>query len=411
MEIDNNSCWYQQSCVDEMNRFYDAHHNNAEVCRHFSAFTQLLTLTDEKGSELVDLGCGTAMLSNYCKENVYIGADLPHIVAGCAMRNYNRFLYRACDIINDDITWINKYNIVVVNAVIDIMQHPLEMLSKILSSTKKYLIIHRQEITEAGQTKVIQNGSYGGYTYHSIINRKDFLKALEDNNFDIVKEIRLDFGNWENGGSSFLIRKRKSWSLYNIDHKLNSFLKDIENGFFIEAGANDGLTQSNSYYFEFYKNWRGLLIEPIDELFEKCLQNRSPRTFIENAALVSDSYHEKDIEIVYTPGCNGLMSVINNDNANARLAIAMEKGIKKTTPALSLNKILSKHGINHIDILMLDVEGYEIETLKGIDFDKYKITYLLIEELSNGNEIKDYLSKWYERYDQLTYHDYLYKRK
>ena len=38
---------------------------------------------------------------------------------------------------------------------------------------------------------------------------------------------------------------------------------NYENGFFIEAGANDGVVQSNTFYFEKELNWTGLLIEPI----------------------------------------------------------------------------------------------------------------------------------------------------
>lgn len=411
MNTDKNSCWYQQTCVDEMNRFFDTHRHNAEVCRHFSYFTQLLTLTDEKGSELLDLGCGTAMLSEYCKENRYRGADLPHIISGCAMRNYRKYDYRGCDIINDDISWIDQYPVLVLNAVIDVMEHPMQMLAKVLSSASKYVIIHRQEITEQGQTRSIQTGSYGGYTYHSIINRNDFNRMLEDNNFDVVKELQLEFTNWENNGSSFLLRKRKSWSLYKIDHKLNAYLKDIKNGFFVEAGANDGLTQSNSYYFEFYKNWRGLLVEPIDDIYMRCIQNRSGHTIIENCALVSESFTEKEIDIIYTPGCNGLMSVIDGKNSYVHLAKAQEKGIRKKVAAHSFNFLFKKHGIEHIDILMLDIEGYEIEALKGLDFNRYKIQYLIIEQLDGPGEINEYLGQWYDLIDQLTHHDYLYKRK
>jgi len=41
-------------------------------------------------------------------------------------------------------------------------------------------------------------------------------------------------------------------------------------------------------------------------------------------------------------------------------------------PAITLNTILNKHKLIKVDLLSLDVEGYEVEVLKGIDFDKYK---------------------------------------
>ena len=68
-------------------------------------------------------------------------------------------------------------------------------------------------------------------------------------------------------------RKRRSFGLDKLDVKLEQYV-DFDNGFFIEAGANDGIKQSNTLYFEKYRNWRGLLIEPIPELAMKCRKNR-----------------------------------------------------------------------------------------------------------------------------------------
>lgn len=404
------TCWHTPEVINEMNRFYDLYKGNHEVGKHFNIFTQLLTLTDERGSELLDLGCGTAMLSEYCKEYKYIGADLPHIISGCAMRNYRKYFFRGCDLLNDDLSWINKYPVISMNAVIDVMQDPIQMLRMVLTHAAKYIIIHRQEITEKGKTHSLLKPSYNSKTWHSVISREDLNNLLEEYNFDIVKELPLYFGDWENGGCSLLLRKRRSWSLYDIDHKLSKYLKDIKNGFFVEAGANDGLSQSNSNYYEFYKNWKGLLIEPIEELYQACLQNRSRQTIVENCALVSTLYPEKEIDIIYTPGCNGLMSVIDGKNSYVQLAKAKEKGIHRKVTAATLNSLFEKHNIEHIDILMLDVEGYETEVLQGIDFVKYPITYLLIEELEDNGQVEKYLKPWYTRIDQLTHHDYLYKR-
>ena len=40
------------------------------------------------------------------------------------------------------------------------------------------------------------------------------------------------------------------------------------NGFFLEAGASDGETISNSLFFEIHRNWTGLLVEPNPDLYE-----------------------------------------------------------------------------------------------------------------------------------------------
>ena len=47
-----------------------------------------------------------------------------------------------------------------------------------------------------------------------------------------------------------------------LDIKLDEIFDSKKNGFFIELGANNGLTQSNTAFFEKYRNWSGILIEP-----------------------------------------------------------------------------------------------------------------------------------------------------
>ena len=44
-----------------------------------------------------------------------------------------------------------------------------------------------------------------------------------------------------------------------------------------------------------------------------------------------------------------------------------------------MNELLQQHNMYTIDYMSLDVEGYELEILKQIDFKKYKIDYLTVE--------------------------------
>lgn len=218
LKIDENVCWYKNEVVDEMNRFYDIHLKDQQITKHFKPFTDLLNharvkeILDKYGvhGDLIDIGCGTAMLSEFCKDHNYHGADLRHVVAGCAMRNYPQYFYRCCDVYNDSLYWLASFDMVVVNGLLDVMQHPIMILEKILSAMSygSLLIIHRQEITTQGPTKTIVNGSYGSVTYHSIIERSHFEAVLQSYNCVVVDETVCGFTNWENGGSSFLIEKK-----------------------------------------------------------------------------------------------------------------------------------------------------------------------------------------------------------
>jgi FkbM family methyltransferase len=212
---------------------------------------------------------------------------------------------------------------------------------------------------------------------------------------------------------------KQSYALNNLDKKLAQYI-DFENGFFIEAGANNGVRQSNTLYFERYMGWRGLLVEPIPELANECKVNR-PIAIVENCALVAFTYPEDHVEMKY---CN-LMSMVDGvlGNADAE-SIHLEKGKQFlqqgediytiSVPARTLSDILDKHKIVNIDFLSLDVEGYEHEALKGLDFSRHRPRFMLIE-VRERQVLEEIIEPWYQPVAILTinpsYQDILYKIK
>ena len=65
---------------------------------------------------------------------------------------------------------------------------------------------------------------------------------------------------------TFFKKFRKFNALNNLDKKLLQYI-NYNNGFYIECGANDGVDQSNTWHFEKFKNWHGILIEAHPEIF------------------------------------------------------------------------------------------------------------------------------------------------
>lgn len=182
------------------------------------------------------------------------------------------------------------------------------------------------------------------------------------------------------------VLRGKYASLNQLDRKLEKFV-DYDDGYFVELGANDGVTQSNSLYFEKYRNWRGLLVEPAPQNYLKCRQNRSSRDSIYCAACVSFDYDKDFVRIAYSNLMStsvGLESDIQDPHAHAQLGARFlgnnETVFEFDTVARTLNSLLLDAGAPRlIDFLSLDVEGAELEVLKGIDHQEFRFKYILAE--------------------------------
>jgi FkbM family methyltransferase len=206
------------------------------------------------------------------------------------------------------------------------------------------------------------------------------------------------------------------FALNNLDRKLEKYV-DYDNGFFVELGANDGVDQSNSLYFELNRGWKGLLIEPCPNKFLSCNLNRSPQNHIFCNACVSFEYKKNYVDITY----GNLMSISKNlelDVADKHQHIVNSKQFLAPfepifnfgAVAMTLTALLDKSKAPKlIDFISLDVEGAELEVLKGIDFSKYNFKFMLIE-IRDLELIDKFLNMMgYNLVEKFSHHDYLFK--
>jgi FkbM family methyltransferase len=210
---------------------------------------------------------------------------------------------------------------------------------------------------------------------------------------------------------------KRYYGLDNLDQKIEKYL-NYDNGFFIELGANNGVTQSNTLYFEKFRNWTGILIEPVLHNFLLCRANRSKRTKIFCCACTSFEYKQRFVEIFFSDImsiASGLESDIPNpiDHAVEGMKFCsnpITEMISFGAIARSLDSLLQEAGApNIIDLLSLDVEGAEIEVLKGIDFNSYQFKYILVESRSFDKLNLFLSSKSYLFVDKLSHWDYLFR--
>tara|TARA_Y200000002_G_C22651001_1_gene651313 strand:+ start:117 stop:872 length:756 start_codon:yes stop_codon:yes gene_type:complete len=185
--------------------------------------------------------------------------------------------------------------------------------------------------------------------------------------------------------------------IFLIAKNLNQLEPDRKH-YFMEAGAFDGIKQSNSFKLEKI-DWQGILIEPCEESFKKLLINRSECVKI-NCCLGAQN-GPKLLKGTFLKG--GLMATVKS-NLKKRDSSSTKKDViskifrkfkinpmvrEKYVPAKTFSEIIEETKYPKIDIFILDVEGYEIEVIKGIK-KQHNPRILIVETRKNNSfEIND----------------------
>jgi FkbM family methyltransferase len=208
----------------------------------------------------------------------------------------------------------------------------------------------------------------------------------------------------------------KYWGLGHLDQDLIKII-GTKRGFFVELGANDGITQSNTKTLEMFHGWSGVLIEPSPSNFTKLAKTRSPRTHFVNAACVSFDFQKPQIELTYsnlmTTPMEGTSDIENRQShaeSGRRFLGRNERVFTFTATARTLDSILDEaRAPKRIELLSLDVEGGELEVLNGLDHKKYRFSWILVESRDELRMSTFLTSRGYKLRSKLTGHDYLFE--
>lgn len=192
------------------------------------------------------------------------------------------------------------------------------------------------------------------------------------------------------------------------DKFVDEYLQFKKNGVFLEIGAHDGRSCSNTLFFEEFRNWTGICIEPGPDEFKKLTENRKS---ININACVSD--YDGESEFTYIEGYSMMLSGLSeNYNLSHENRINNEvnthggKVNKIQMPVYKLQTILDNNNILDIDYCSIDTEGSEFNIIKSIDFDKTKIKIFSIENNYGIDDIKNYLeTKGYILYTKIQWDD------
>lgn len=193
------------------------------------------------------------------------------------------------------------------------------------------------------------------------------------------------------------------------DKYINELFPNENNGVCIEIGAYDGVSFSNSYFFE-KKGWNCLCIEPIPDSFDKC---KSVRKNCVKCCISDKDKDDAEFTVFNILGNN--LSAISSLNPDERLVESHKHLIKDTSKiqvkVRSLTSLLDELNFDKdIDFISIDTENTELDVLKGIDFNKYNIKMLIIENNYNEPFCENYLKDRYVKINRIAINDFYIKQ-
>ena len=184
---------------------------------------------------------------------------------------------------------------------------------------------------------------------------------------------------------------------------LSSIIKDDFPQYFVEIGAHDGKSLSNSINF-IKKGWKAISIEANPFVFKKLKKNLQKYSNVKPINIACSTKEGKDFLYIGTDGKLGMYSTLCEDNNSwFNFSRSNKKiSVKVSTLETILNKLKYP---SDFSILLIDTEGMDFEVLEGMNFKKYKPRIIITEEYLHNQK------KHEKKYQLLKKNGYLLKHK
>jgi FkbM family methyltransferase len=198
------------------------------------------------------------------------------------------------------------------------------------------------------------------------------------------------------------------------DKYIDELLKGRETGFFLDIGAHDGVTGSNTFFFEKYRGWGGVCVEPNPNVFSLLKQNRSCMAL--NACIFNDDRDAVSFQCLsgYTEMLSGIVETFDQKHRDR-----IERELKQhggcshiiEVKSYKVSTLLNTIKQHTIDYCSIDTEGSELQVLLSIDFNNTFIDVMTIENNNQTTEVKDYLEQFgYELIHKIGNQDDVFKK-
>ena len=199
--------------------------------------------------------------------------------------------------------------------------------------------------------------------------------------------------------------QKQSYSFNGVDLIVNYIFKNKKEGFYLDIGAQHPISNNNTYIL-FKRGWKGINID-LDKKNIDLFKIARPDDFNLNYA-ISSSVDKKKLFFYHDKSpINTLVEDVSNIQKSKIKEI-------KFVDTVTLNQIFDNLQLNqHIDYMNIDVEGHELDVLKGMDLIKYKPSVISIEfldlkmkhlEFKNNNIYRIFETEFYKLLINNNYH-------
>jgi len=168
--------------------------------------------------------------------------------------------------------------------------------------------------------------------------------------------------------------------------------KSVEGHFFVEIGANDGITLSNTYLLEQGFSWSGILCEANPEMIQMLKMHRK-HSKVDGRA-VDEFSHQQSI---FLKTKESTYSALAGNSIHVSKFVGAEPIQVNTISATDL--LLEHSAPRFIDYLSIDTEGNELQILQGLDFSVFNFGFITVEVSRNGKKIAELLRE--NGYEQI----------
>jgi FkbM family methyltransferase len=178
---------------------------------------------------------------------------------------------------------------------------------------------------------------------------------------------------------------------------LRAFADRYPEAVFVEVGSNDGEQHDHLRPFIVSRRWRGVMVEPVPYVFERLRRNYA---HLDRVALANVAVADIDGELpffhlveVEDPVAHGLPPWYDGTGSFSRGALlghvheipdVGERIVERRVPSRTLATLCREHGLDHLDLLLIDTEGHDWEILRSVDLEQIHPRLVVYEHFHLG---------------------------